>query len=261
MRKKINQKFDLRDKVSVVTGGTGGIGIEVVNIFLEQRANVVIVDVIEDNLRKVVLEKKKEHNNEIMGLLCDVSKLQQIKETVEKIRDKFGKIDILVNCAGINIRTLAEDVTEEAWDKIVDVNLKGTFFFCKEIGKIMIKQRKGKIVNLGSVQGEYVEPKRVVYAATKGGVKQLTKVLAVEWAKYNINVNAVGPAYIRTPLVENILQDEEIYKKIIENTPLGRIGEPREVAESVLFLVSEAASYITGQTLLVDGGWTVGNAY
>jgi 2-deoxy-D-gluconate 3-dehydrogenase len=179
---------------------------------------------------------------------------------VENILGRFHQIDILVNSAGINIWSDAEHVTEDDWDKILDTNLKGVFFCCQTVGRVMIKQKYGKIVNIGSLQAEQGLPLRSAYIASKGGIKQISKALAIEWAKYNININVVAPAFVRTPMVEKILEDKIWRDVVMYNTPLRRVCEPEEVAYAVLFLVSDAANYITGHTLILDGGWTAGFA-
>ncbi|MGC8779228.1 MAG: SDR family NAD(P)-dependent oxidoreductase, partial [Candidatus Caldatribacteriaceae bacterium] len=167
-----------------------------------------------------------------------VSRVEDVKKLVTEVIARFGRIDILVNGAGVNVRKKAVEYTEEEWNLMVDVNLKGTFFTCIEVGKHMIAQKSGVIVNIASLQSEEVLSQRSIYAATKGGVRQLTKSLAVEWAKYGIRVNAISPAFIKTPMVEEVLRDPSWQKLILSRTPLGRPGTPEEVAELVLFLVS-----------------------
>ncbi len=257
MGDKIN-KFDLTDTTAVVTGGARGIGYSVACTLARAGSDIVIVDILEEEGEKAAEEIKNIGRDSIF-IKTDITKNKEVIEMAEKVKEEFGSVDILTNAAGIIFREKAEDVKEEHWNKTIDVNLKGLFFCCQEIGKMMIEEEKGKIINISSIQGEEVLPTRASYAASKGGVKQVTKSLAVEWAKYNINVNAIAPAFIRTPMVEKVLQEEPWGSTIINNTPMRRVGETEEVADVVHFLASEAASYITGHVLLVDGGWTAGD--
>jgi NAD(P)-dependent dehydrogenase (short-subunit alcohol dehydrogenase family) len=175
---------------------------------------------------------------------------------VARALEQFGRIDILVNNAGIGPPNLAENVTEADFDDTLAVNLKGTFFVTQEVGRSMIANRRGKIVNLSSQAGFVGLPSESVYCMTKAGIAHLTKCLAVEWGKYGINVNAVAPTFIRTPGTVKWLQDEAFRDNLLASIPLQRIGEVTDVAGAVVFLASPAASLITGTTLLIDGGYT-----
>lgn len=186
----------------------------------------------------------------------DVSKVQEISPMVEEVVKAFGRIDILVNNAGINIPQWAVDVTEEAWDKIIDINLKGLFFCAQAVGKVMMKQKKGKIINISSDAGVVGLPGRVAYCSSKAGVDLLTKVLAIEWAPYNINVNAIGPTFIETPFTKPMFEKPGFREYVLRNIPLGRIGQPEDVTGAVIYLASEVSNLVTGHVLLVDGGWT-----
>ncbi|MGQ9623559.1 MAG: SDR family NAD(P)-dependent oxidoreductase [Candidatus Caldatribacteriaceae bacterium] len=248
---------ELQGKVAIVTGGNRGIGRAVVRRLCEEGAICVVANRSESEGKEYADELSRE-GYEAVALPVDVSRVQDVKKLIETVVSRFGRIDILVNSAGVNVRKPALEYTEEEWQFIVDVNLKGTFFTCLEVGKKMIAQRSGAIVNIASLQSEEVLSGRAVYAATKGGVRQLTKALAVEWAEYGVRVNAVSPAFIKTPMVDRILS-HPLWDEIIRTrTPLGRPGTPEEVAEVVLFLVSPRSSYITGVNILVDGGWTAG---
>ena len=206
---------------------------------------------------------KTGHNINLKGyraiyIATDISKIDDINSMVEKVVKKFGKVDILINSAGINIRNSIEKYKEEDWDKIIDTNLKGIFFCCQKVGEVMVRQKYGKIINIGSVAGEQVLPIRSIYNGSKAGVHLISKSMAIEWAKHNINVNVVAPGMIITPLTEKLLEGSN-WKNIYENnTPLRRLGTPEDVANIVVFLASDAASYITGQIIFVDGGWTAG---
>lgn len=242
-------------KVVIVTGGTKGIGRAAVKKFCEAGATAIIVNRSE--------KEGKEYEKELVesgykaeAIAADVSKVGDIKNMVEIVLQKYGKIDVLVNCAGVNRRKKAIEYNEEDWDFMVDINLKGVFFTCLEVGKTMIERGEGAIVNISSIQGEVVLPERSIYAITKGGVKQLTKALAVEWSKFGVRVNAISPAFVETPMVEKVLEDENWRNIILSHTPMGRVGKPEEIAEVILFLASERASYITGANIMVDGGWT-----
>ncbi len=249
---------ELDGQVAIVTGGSNGIGRAVVQRFCEEGASCVIVDIDQEKSQQYVRELE-ERGYRASAVLVDVSKVLAIREAVQTVLQQFGRIDILVNCAGVNVRKPAIEYTEEDWNFMVDINLKGTFFFCLEVGKHMIARGGGGvIVNLASLQSEEVLPERAIYAATKGGVRQLTKAFAVEWAKYGIRVNAVSPAFIKTPMVEKVLADPKWYNLIVSRTPLGRPGTPEEVAELILFLASPRSSYITGANIPIDGGWTAG---
>ena len=192
-----------------------------------------------------------------LPLQMDMTDLQQIHPCHRRYQRHFGKLDILVNNAGIAPDNLAENVTEEDFDRTLAINLKGTFFASQAAGRIMIRQKRGCIVNMSSQAGFAALPTESVYCMPKAGIAHLTKCLAVEWGKYNINVNAVAPTFIHTPGTEPALADPVFRAEVIQNiAALHRIGEPMEVAGAVVFLASPAASLITGHTLLIDGGWT-----
>lgn len=244
-------------KVVVITGGTKGIGRATVRRFCEDGATTIIIS-RNGNECEAYANELLQQGFKTEPIAADISKISDINQMVEKVINKFKKIDILVNCAGVNVRKPVEEYTEEDWNYMVDINLKGTFFTCLEVGKYMIKQNRGTIINLASLQSEEVLPERAIYAATKGGVRQLTKALAVEWAKYGIRVNAVSPAFIETPMVKKVLSDPKWNDLIVSRTPMGRPGKPEEVAEFIAFLASPRASYITGVNFMIDGGWTAG---
>src|SRR5437667_323336 len=192
-----------------------------------------------------------------LALQMDVTHLDQIFRAVEEAVAHFGRLDILVNNAGIAPENLAENVREKDFDATVAVNLKGTFFASQAAGRVMIRQNCGRIINLSSTAGFAALPTESVYCMTKAGVTHLTKCLAVEWGKYNITVNAVAPTFIHTPGTEEYLSVPKNRTDAIERiAALHRIGEPMEVAGAVVFLASDAASLITGHTILIDGGWT-----
>lgn len=248
---------ELEGKIAIVTGGSKGIGRAIVLRLCQEGAVGIVVNRKKSEGEEYARELT-EKGYRAIAIPADVARLWDIQRMVKEVIARFGRIDILVNSAGVNVRKPAIEYSEEEWDLMVNVNLKGTFFTCVEVGKYMIAQRSGAIVNMASLQSEEVLSERSIYAATKGGVRQLTRALAVEWAKYGVRVNAVSPAFIRTPMVEEVLLNPHWREFIESRTPLGRAGTPEEVAELVLFLVSPRSSYITGTNIMIDGGWTAG---
>jgi NAD(P)-dependent dehydrogenase (short-subunit alcohol dehydrogenase family) len=198
----------------------------------------------------------KAMGRKVLPLQMDVRLISEIRDCFGIIEKEFGRLDILVNNAGIGPENAIEDVTEEDFNYTVEVNLKGTFFVSQSAGKLMKKQKYGRIVNLSSQAGFIALPTESVYCMTKAGIAHLTKCFAVEWGKFNINVNAVAPTFIKTPGTEECLSDEEFRKDVLSKIVLGRVGIPKDVSSAVLFLSSQASSLITGTTLMIDGGWT-----
>jgi 3-oxoacyl-[acyl-carrier protein] reductase len=243
--------FDLSGRVAIITGGGTGIGKAIALLLARNGADIVVSD--------INLEKAEETAKEIgaigpkaMAVKVDVANLSDVEGMVTGILEKLAKIDILVNNAGITRDKLILRMTEEDWDAVLGVNLKGTFNCTKAVVRHMAKQRSGKIVNIASVVGEMGNAGQANYAASKAGVIGLTKTIAREYAQRGINVNAIAPGYIETPMTEALPEKaKEELKKLI---PMERLGKPEDVAEGVLFLVSEESSYITGQVLNVNGG-------
>ncbi|MDR3591166.1 MAG: glucose 1-dehydrogenase [Negativicutes bacterium] len=246
---------DLTGKSAVVTGGSKGIGFGMAQALAHAGADVVIVS---RNLAEgeAAAQQLRDMGRKSIALSCDVTAPAQVGEMVEKAVAAFGKIDILLNNAGMNIRKPVTEIAEADWDKVVDTNLKGIFLVAQAVGRQMIKQKSGKIINIASIFGVVgTSWGLAAYCSSKGGIVQLTKVLALEWAQYNINVNCIGPAYIRTPMTAGWLNDKERLDSILSATPLGRLGEMEDLAGPVVFLASDWSNYVTGHTLLVDGGW------
>jgi NAD(P)-dependent dehydrogenase (short-subunit alcohol dehydrogenase family) len=247
--------FSLLSKNALITGAASGLGKAIANGFSEFGATVVIADADFDQAQSTALEIN-EKGRKALAVQVDVLNKKSIARMVEEISEQLGTIDILVNSAGINRRKELLLVDEEDWDQVVGVNLKGTFLCTQAVGQLMVKQKKGRVINMSSILGSLALPTQACYASSKGGVIQFTKVAAVEWAVHNITVNAIGPSYIETPLVASIMNDPERYRELVERNPMKRFGKPEEVVGVAVFLASDAASFITGQTIFVDGGWT-----
>jgi len=249
-------QFTLNGQVALVTGAARGLGRAISLALAHAGADVALGlrDVKADaGLAAEILKMGRR----ALPLQMDMRSMEQIQSAVDKTAKEFGRIDILVNNAGIAPENLAEDVREEDFDATLDVNLKGTFFASQAAGRIMIRQKSGKIINMSSQAGFAALPTESIYCMTKAGIAHLTKCLAVEWGKYGITVNAVAPTFIRTPGTESALADAAFRADTVERiAALHRIGEPMEVAGAVVFLASRAASLITGETILIDGGWT-----
>ena len=242
----------LKDKVAIVTGGTRGIGRAIALKLADHGANIVInyrnSDKEAEEL-KAILEEK---GVKVLAVKCDISNFEDSKNIMDKCKEVFGKIDILVNNAGITKDTLIMRMKEEDFDNVIDVNLKGTFNCAKHASAIMLKQRFGKIINMTSVVGIAGNAGQVNYAASKSGVIGLTKSLAKELGSRGITVNAVAPGFINTDMTASL--SEKVKEEASKNIPLKRLGDPEDVANLVGFLASDAANYITGQVINVDGG-------
>jgi len=244
----------LRDKVAIVTGGGRGLGSAIAMALSEARARVLVTSrTLSQSEETAILIRRA--GGEAKALSTDVTKIADIKIMVADVIETYGRIDILVNNAGTAITKQALEISEEEWDRVLDTNLKSVFFCSQQVAKQMVIQGKGKIVNISSVMASVGDVSISPYCASKGGVAQLTKALALEWARHNINVNAVGRAYVRTELNDRELADEKVLNYVLRKTPLKRLGTKAEVASAVLYLASEAADYITGQTIYMDGGW------
>lgn len=248
--------FKLTNKLAVVTGATKGIGKAIAISFAESGADVVLISRTESDLNHVKeeIEKKGKKAYTIKGNVTDY---KDILSQLDKIIPENQSIDIWVNNAGMNIRTEALEVTEEEWNQIIQTNMQSAFFFAQAAAKRMKDQGKGKIINISSVAGHVALRTGVVYGMTKAALIQMTKTLALEWGKYGIRVNAIGPWYFPTALTEKLLEDERYVKEIVDRTPLKRVGKLEELAGTAVFLASDASDYITGQTLFVDGGMTI----
>jgi NAD(P)-dependent dehydrogenase (short-subunit alcohol dehydrogenase family) len=245
----------LDDKVAVVTGAASGIGLACAEMIAESGAKVALVDKNAETLPGAT--KRVEAKGVAKGYLQDVTVIPALAPLVNRIREELGEIDILVCSAGINIPQLAQDVTEENWDAVHEVNAKG-LFFCNQTVAVqsMIPRKKGSIINIGSQMSLVGGWKRANYCASKGAVAQLTRAEVVDWSPYNIRINVVAPTFVETPLSRGMLEDPEFRSYIMDNIPLNRLATLGDVAAAVCFLASDQASMITGTVLPVDGGWT-----
>ncbi|MGJ9457837.1 SDR family NAD(P)-dependent oxidoreductase [Oceanobacillus sp. CF4.6] len=247
--------FSLENKVALVTGGSKGIGFGMAAALGEYGASVTIASRGIQDLKKAEKDLT-ERGIRSKGFQVDVTDKEQVEKLIQDIVTEFGQLDILVNNAGMNIRKPLVEIEEADWDKVLTTNLKGVFLVGQAVAKQMIKQKSGKIINISSILGQIGNPFQSSYAASKGGINQITKVWADELADHGINVNAIAPAYIRTPMTEDWLSDKARYEKIVNSTMLKRVGDMEDLAGPVVFLASDTSAYITGQILAVDGGWT-----
>jgi NAD(P)-dependent dehydrogenase (short-subunit alcohol dehydrogenase family) len=249
-------RFDLNGQVALVTGSARGLG-RAISLALAHAGADVALGLRDVNAAGDVQQAIEKMGRRALPLQMDMTSLDQIFRGVDAAAAHFGRLDILVNNAGVAPENPAENVREADYDLTVGINLKGTFFASQAAGRVMIRQNCGRIINMGSQAGFVALPTESIYCMTKAGISHLTKCLAVEWGKHNILVNAVAPTFIRTPGTEECLANPEFRADVEERiAALHRIGEPMDVAGAVVFLASPAASLITGQTLLIDGGWT-----
>jgi len=249
--------FSLKDKIAIVTGGNQGIGFAISRALAKAGATVIIAN------RRAAEGQRAANSLSDEGLKAaavatDVSDLASVKNLVAGVIDEYRRIDVLVNNAGVIVRTAPEDITEEEWNFIFDINLKGMFFCCQQVGREMIKRKKGKIINISSNVSEVAMPGRSIYSVSKAGVAHLTRALALEWANYGININALGPGPTITDINKTYFDEHpEDLKARIDSIPMARIGQPMDHAGAAVFLASDASDFITGQNLLVDGGSTI----
>jgi len=242
--------------VAIVTGGSRGLGRSMALALADGGAHVIIIDILISQAIEVAKEILRK-GVESLAIKADVTKPKEVQKMVSQIMKHFGRIDILVNNAGINIIASAESFRPKDWDKVLSINLKGVFLCGQAVGKVMIKQRKGKMINIASIAGMVGTPHHAVaYNSSKAGVINLTRALAIEWGKYNINVNAIAPGIIETDLTRKRLENKKYYKYWIDRTPLGRIGKPEDLIGALIYLSSETSNWLTGHTIVVDGGYT-----
>jgi len=243
----------LDGKVAIVTGGSSGIGKAIAKTYLDHGAKVVIVDVDEEGLQETERELRK-FKEKVLLVKGDITKVGDIRKAVDGTVKKWKKIDILVNNAGVGTISSLIEMTEEEWDYVLDVNLKGMFLLTREVAKVMIDQKEGCIINISSINEEIPLAGEIHYCVSKGGVKMLTRTVALELAPYNIRVNAIAPGMTETALTEEILVIPELKNAVLHQIPLGKIGRPEDIAKVAVFLASHYASWVTGATIYVDGG-------
>jgi 2-deoxy-D-gluconate 3-dehydrogenase len=249
--------FDFAGQVILITGGAGSIGRSVATGFLAGgAAKVVLLDSSDDAIRKATDAVGGLYPGRVSAVRADVRNVEEVRAAIRRVLDAEGKIDVLFNNAGVNRRKPSVELTEEDWDFVLDINLKGLFFVTQEAGRHMLARRSGCVISTASVSSVRGHRNLAAYAASKGGVAQLTRVLANEWAPHGVRVNAVAPGYLETGLTREYLADPSVRQAILAKIPLGRIGEPEDVVGAVLFLASAWARYITGEVLFVDGGRT-----
>jgi gluconate 5-dehydrogenase len=248
--------FNFEGKVAVVTGGSRGIGKSIAIAFSNVGAKVVVAARKKELLSKVVQEIRGQ-GGEGFAVECDLVEDTDLSNLITQTLNRYGRLDILVNNAGISpFVKKSEEVTKEEWEQVIRVNLTAPFLLSCEAGKIMMKNNWGRIINISSVGGLVGFPRQIAYCVTKGGLIQMTKVLAIEWTnKYNITVNAIAPGYVSTDLTEGMRGSKKILENLLHRTPIRRFGEPEEIISAALYFASESSSYTTGTVLTIDGGW------
>lgn len=248
--------FDLTGKVAVVTGGSRGIGFAISACLAGAGAKIVIANrklpPAEEAVRRI-----QSDGGAAFAISTDVTQPESVKALIGQVIERFGAIDILVNNAGraVAVKSIVDHTLDE-WDRVMNTNVRSCFLCCRAAGPQMLKQGKGKVINIASTAGVCGMPHQISYIVSKAGVLGFTRALATEWAPYKINVNAIAPSYTETDLTRGLLQDENSVKEILARTPIGRIAKPEDIIGAALYLASPASDYVTGHTLFVDGGWT-----
>ncbi len=247
--------FSLPGKVAIVSGGRRGIGRAIVLALAEAGADVAVCDrIVDDGELEAVAEEVKRLGRRCLAVKTDITQKADIDNLVQRVASEFGAIDILVNNAAMNIRAPLLELREDGWDKVINTDLKGYYLCSQAVGRQMVEQKGGSIVNIASTAALKAEPQMGAYCIAKAGVVMLTRVLALELAQYNIRVNAIAPYMVKTKFSQPLWSDPETLKQIEAEIPLGRLAEPGDITGSVLFLASDASAYITGHTIILDGG-------
>lgn len=249
--------FNIQGKVAVVTGASSGLGRQFALALAREGANVAILARRVEKLEQVKKEVEA-LGVDCISVKCDVVDNESIKSAVAAVVERFGRIDILVNNAGVGTGAPAELQEDSIWNMTINTNLNGVYFVAREVGKVMIEQKYGKIINIGSIHSTVSMNGSPIsaYCASKGGVAMLTKALACEWAKHNITVNAIGPAYFESEMTDQVINTPEFAQAVMAYCPMGRVGRAGELDGAVVYFASDASSYTTGQLLTIDGGWT-----
>jgi NAD(P)-dependent dehydrogenase (short-subunit alcohol dehydrogenase family) len=249
--------FSLEGKTALVVGGGSGLG-EAISLGFTQAGGTVVIADINDEASRAVVESVADRPNPPVFIHVDVTSRASIDALVDEVGERFGRIDVLVNCAGSASRHLAEDFPEEVWDRIIALNLKGTFMTCQAVGRKMLEQGSGSIINIASIGASIAYPHTTAYLQSKGAVAQMTRSLALEWIDRGVRVNAIAPSLFDTPLVRmNDAQKSLTSEFIMARTPIGRKGQPYEVVGPAIFLASDASAMVVGHILQVDGGYLI----
>ena len=248
--------MELQGAVAVVTGATGGLGQRICRALAVQGVHIAGVYQQSAEAANALVAEWSALGPRSAAFQADVTDHTSVQQMVQHVLAAFGRIDVLVNDAGVNVRKPALELSEDEWDLVVDTNLKGYFLVAQAVGAHMVGRRSGKVINVSSIFGAVGMNNQLAYASSKGGVVQLTKVLAIEWAPH-VHVNAIAPTYFETPLVASLRNDPERFRFINERTPMGRWGQPEELEGTLVWLASRASDFVTGQTVYVDGGWTI----
>jgi NAD(P)-dependent dehydrogenase (short-subunit alcohol dehydrogenase family) len=253
----IIDKFKLNGKVALVTGGARGLGRGIAQGLAEAGADIAVVSRTVEEGKKAA-EEMAALGRRTLAVQADVSKLSEVYRLIDEVVNHFGRLDVLVNAAGFNIRKHFLDFTEEDYESLMAVQLRAVFFASQRAAKVMKEQGGGKIINIGSLTCvEFAGPNIALYGTAKSGVLGLTRGMAKDLAPYNINVNAIGPGWFKTKMTEKVFQDEANVQRMLSRLPLGRFGVPEDLAGAAVFLASSASDYITGQIIFVDGGWLI----
>lgn len=250
--------FSLKGRTAVITGASGDLGIAMAEALARAGASIVAAALDDARLPAAAEKLHAVCGDRLLVRPVDVTSREQVHDLMAKAVERFGRIDILVTAAGVQVRKAAVDFTDADWQRVLAINLTGTFLCCQEAARHMIPNRYGRIITITSLTAEIGIPNMIAYAASRGGIRQLTKALAVEWARHGITVNALGPGRFRTKMTEDLFADPAVAESFLRLIPAGRPGVPADLAGAVVFLASEASRYLTGQSLYVDGGWLAG---
>ncbi len=254
-QKSVLDRFRLDGKVALITGGARGLGRTMASALAEAGADIALAGRSKDTCQAAAAGIAAATGKTVRAFAADVTKIADVERLADDVEREMGRIDILVNNAGINIRGPIQQLTEADWDAVIDTNLKGPFLCARAIGPRMVSRGWGRVINLGSVLGVIALPGRAPYASSKAGIINLTRVLALEWAGTGVTANAICPGAFATEMNRSLLDDPVKYKEFVAQIPMGRWGELEEITGAVVFLASDASSYVTGTPLFVDGGW------